>query len=518
MPVSQSDKVMVSKLNYLHPQDHGPQIIFDALPIETAKSFIVLLIIFSIALGAVLVELINYVSFDIALIKKPGWSQPTKLLSRLAYFSCRILSPACISLVIVLLISPLKDCQAVPRAFNALGMVLIDSVALIFVQRTMALYAWKPRVSIPLAIAYCLLVISTAFCIPFYGEGFRIPNTKFCAYDTFRDRPRTLAANITFKTITMCLDLTLLVLTLHRLVDGGLRSLWLRSPRQLYADISSTRFSSFLVRQGLHFYMLQTFTEVLFVSLYYGASQLSYQVIGSALVFSVPPLVAAAAFRDMSVQATTIKTRDETRGIENVYDLQEISGDDTVTDKPIGNKQDRKKSIVGAQRDHSQLPVGLDKQASLRHTTRVRPYRSSSRVSWSTRNKLGGLTGAHQPEARNGVLVTTGTRTRSETVCVDMRQLPVCNSPQLVGQALESQTILEMQRNWPRLASRSSLVRMQTHARSESAMSTRDALRNEGRKDAVEGEIAQQTSPSLTHRPPHVTPQSDQNASDKIDD
>lgn len=68
------------------------EIIFNVLPPSVGKSFMVLLIVMCICLGATVMELFNHLRFDFQLIRKHGWSQPAKLFSRLAYLMCRYLS------------------------------------------------------------------------------------------------------------------------------------------------------------------------------------------------------------------------------------------------------------------------------------------------------------------------------------------------------------------------------------------------------------------------------------------
>lgn len=306
-----------------------PEVIFNVIPPSTGKSFLVLLIVMCLCLGATTMELFNHICYDLQLIRKPGWTDPAKLSSRVAYLCCRYLSVTCLLLVVLFLSLKFDDCKAMPWTFNLLGMVLLDSVSLVFVQRTMALYSWKAKVVLPVSIIYLVVVAASAVCIPFYGVGYRIPGSQFCGYDTRRHLTRTLVANVVYKTLGMGLDILTLLLTLHRLLDGGLPAIWQKKPQQLYSGLTDRSLSSFLIRQGFHFYVLQLATDIFFVSTYFTLTEPSYQVLGTALVFCIPPIAAAAAFREMGQKASLITAKNAGKVNEIMNSTNSPSGDNS---------------------------------------------------------------------------------------------------------------------------------------------------------------------------------------------
>lgn len=400
--------------------DHGngerPQIIFDALPIHEAKSFLVLIIVYSLCLGMVVLETVRNLKFDYRLVRKSGWTSAPKLLSRIGYLLCRYLSLACLTLVIVFLTNQFDNCRTVPLTFNILGMLLLDSVSLIFVQRTMALYAWKPKVVIPLSIFYLVVVALAAVCVPFYGVGYRIPASDYCAYDTRRNLTRVLVANVVYKSTSMLLDFTLLLLTLHRLVDGGLKSFFTSKARRVYYDLNKSSLSSFLVRQGFHFYVVQTCTEIVFVSIYFTTNEVSYQVLGSALLFSIPPIAAGAAFREMGKKASTIAPRNSGKVNEIMNSTNTPSGDASGA---AAYSRDRRRSSVqisaapGARSTHgdnrSGRPYGLGIASQEPMPQEKGRVGFSHHPSQSSRNH-----GPHDGD--NGVMVTMSTISRTEEI------------------------------------------------------------------------------------------------------
>ncbi|EPQ25888.1 uncharacterized protein PFL1_06562 [Pseudozyma flocculosa PF-1] len=300
------------------PAIHGAGqagIIFDAVPIEDAESFLLLIVIYSICLGMVVLEFFSHIGFDIQLIRKPGWTDPAKFVSRTAYLLVRTCPAAFLSLVLVYLTTQFDNCSIVPLTFNILAMIILDSVLLIFLQRTMALYSWKRKVVVPLTVMYCIVFALSCVSLPQLGVGRRIPNSRYCAYDTRRDLTRILVVNIVYKSSSMILDFTLLIMTMHRLVDGGLKSLF--TGRKGINTMSHSDLSSFLLRQGLHFYGLQTATEIVFISIYFSTQQVSYQVLGSALLLSIPPITAGNAFREMGKKASTVTQKRHVNEIIN---------------------------------------------------------------------------------------------------------------------------------------------------------------------------------------------------------
>ncbi len=110
-------------LHNLHPSSFAlvhanPEIIFNVLPPSVGKSFLVLLIAMSFCLGANVMEFFNHIRFDIQLIRKPGWTDPAKAASRVAYLICRYISIIGLTLIILFLSLKLDHCRPLPWTFT----------------------------------------------------------------------------------------------------------------------------------------------------------------------------------------------------------------------------------------------------------------------------------------------------------------------------------------------------------------------------------------------------------------
>ncbi|PWN52023.1 hypothetical protein IE53DRAFT_312878 [Violaceomyces palustris] len=425
-----------------------PGIIFEALPLDLAKSFLVLIIIYSIFFGMVVLDFVSNIRFDLRLIRKPGWTQLPKLLSRGGYLLCRLLSPTCLLLVLLYLVLPFDNCESVPRAFNILGMFLLDSVALIFVQRTMALYAWNPKVVVPLTVHYLIVVAASAISVPFYGLGVRIPNSNYCAYDTRRDLTRSMAANITYKATSMLLDIAVMLLTLHRLIEGGLTSILKARGKRVYYGKTTSSLSSFLIRQGFHFYVLQSATDIIFITMFWSFNEVSYQVIGSALIFSIPPIAAGAAFREMGRAASQISPRDGTR-VNEIMNSSGASGSEGRVGGPGSEGKARsRKTSEGHMPSHS-AAMGYGLGIASQGQNAMGREEKRDGASWSGRGGLGNQTTSRHGEG-SGVIVTVGTVSRTDDADEnwDVIESPRNSSDLRTG----DHESVEIRRNWPKLS------------------------------------------------------------------
>ncbi|GAC98201.1 hypothetical protein PHSY_005790 [Pseudozyma hubeiensis SY62] len=296
--------------------------VFNVLSPSDGKAYLILLIIMSLCLGALTMDLFNHLRFDYRLVTKPGWSKPAILASRSAYLCCRYLSVVVMTLILCFPLLKLGNCTPIPLVYDILAMFLLDSVAYIFVSRTMALYSFKRKVCVPLGIFFGMVLIAAALCIPNYGEGVRIEGTEFCLFVSHKHLTRTKVINITYKTLSMTLDLTLLLLTLHRLLEGGLASIF-NTKRQRFGA-NNLSLSGFLIRQGFHFYALQFGTDVFLITAYFSFPNEAYKDLGTILGFCIPPIVASKAFREIGKKAHEI-------GIHNARQINEI-----VTDSASG--------------------------------------------------------------------------------------------------------------------------------------------------------------------------------------
>ncbi|TKY87339.1 hypothetical protein EX895_004016 [Sporisorium graminicola] len=435
-----------------------PEVIFNAIPPSAARSFLVLLIVMCMCLGASTIELFNHIRFDLQLLRKPGWTKPAKLSSRVAYLCCRYLSVLCLLLVVLFLSLKFDNCQAVPWTFSLLSLVLLNSVTLVLVQRTLALYSWKSNVVYPVSAFYLVVVAASAVCIPFYGKGYRIPGSQFCGYDTRRYLTRTLVANIVYKTLAMALDIVLLLLMLHRLLDGGLSAIWHKKPQQLYSGLADRSLSSFLIRQGVHFYALQLATDIFFVSTYFTLDEPSYQVLGTALVFCIPPIAAAAAFRDMGKKASLVSAKNPSKINEIMNSSNSPSGDNSAGWRGTRLSAAASNGTARVQPSPARVNSYVLQARSNPGSADVAPPEKTTRVSWG---------GQRQPshsrqDPCDGVLVTIGTVSQIEEAGEDWQ----AGSPRYSSDNPDPET-LEMQRHWPRLASKTTLGSETAHQSSD---------------------------------------------------
>ncbi|EST08906.1 hypothetical protein PSEUBRA_001628 [Kalmanozyma brasiliensis GHG001] len=390
----------------------APEIIFNVLPPADGKSALILLFLYCISLGAVLMELCNHIQYDIQLIRKPGWTEPAKLASRLAYLLCRILPPTCSLMFIFYLSLKDQDCGAVALALDTLTMFLLDAVMLIFLQRTMALYAWKRSIVVPLTIYYIVLLAASAVSVPFWGVGYHIPTTRFCAFNTRRHETQTIVSNLIYKCLSMGLDLTLLLLTLHRLLDGGLASVWRRSKGQRHIPgLKGQGISSFLIRQGFHFYVLQLVSDIFLVVAWFSFKEMTYQGLGAPVMYAIPPIAATAAFRDIGARASAVAGR-QTQRVNEIMDS---------TSSPSSNH-------VGMRVTHATVPAGLHDpnfKASPATSGAAHPGRTT-RIMWGSKTAPFSRSHHYPTEANNhGIRVTVGTVSRTEDVDRDWNH----NSP-----------------------------------------------------------------------------------------
>ncbi|GAC93952.1 hypothetical protein PHSY_001521 [Pseudozyma hubeiensis SY62] len=438
------------------PPGADPQIIFNVLPPSSGRAYEILLIIMCLCLGALIMELLNHLRFDLRLMRKSGWTDPAKLISRLAYFVCRYLSITILILIICFITLESDNCTALPMTFNIMGMFLLDAVLLVFVQRTMALYNWSHSVTIPLSVFYCIVVVSSVVCTPFYGVGFRIPHTGFCGYDTRSYLTRTIVANVIFRALAISLDTVLLLLTLHRLLDGGLKAVWHKKPQQLFSSLHDSSLSGFLIRQGLHFFVLQLGTDIFFITTYFSFTENAYKDLGTAFAFSIPPIVAAAAFREMGKKASMVTAKKAKKVNEIINSADTPSGGISVR---LGTVGARISAVEPSARVPTVLaepgsPTGvnafvLQARSNPSFSGSPSPGKiSSSRVSWTAGRKS---INRFRPDAiaaeDSGVLITVGAVSRID----DADQEWEAGSPRYSSDNNDPDAI-EIRRQWPNLA------------------------------------------------------------------
>lgn len=141
--------------------------------------------------------------------------------------------------------------------------------------------------------------------LPFWGTARSIPRTDYCIYDAKRNVRGPF--NLTYKALCLCLNVTVLLLTLHRLMENGISGLWRRRK-----TIGVTPLPKVLVQQGFFLFFTAVIVDVTFLVLYYSqpSTNPGIQLAGSALVFSVQPMLAARLYRNVgkAVQTRSIAT------------------------------------------------------------------------------------------------------------------------------------------------------------------------------------------------------------------
>lgn len=129
--------------------------------------------------------------------------------------------------------------------------------------------------------------------LPFWGTSYYIPGTNFCTYDAERDQPSRVITNIVYKLCSVLLEAIVLLLTLHRLMEHGISGLW----RHRKA-IGLTPLPKVLISQGFIYFVMVVIVDVIFLALYFStpSSDPGLQLAGSALVFSIQPMMAARLY------------------------------------------------------------------------------------------------------------------------------------------------------------------------------------------------------------------------------
>lgn len=384
--------------------DMTPQVIFNVLPPTYGQSLLTLLLFTCLLLGANVMEFFNHLAYDLKLMAKPGWTDPLKCVSRLAYFACRYFSITCVSFFMASLTLPAENCMVFPYLYEIPGIILFASTSLTFALRTTALYKRDKRVVIPVFAWWTLTFAASAVCIVYYVPSLHIPGTQFCAYGPARNYMGSLTSIVVYKVTGFIFDTALFVLTLHRLLEGGLKSLFTKRTRKV--GDSRPSLSAALVRQGLHFYALQLVSDIIFVSGYWGIKDPFLRVFPSAISMTVPALAAAGAFRGMGRTAKAI-------GLQNALHVNEIVNSNSNNPSSHGSSRNRNvtgftdaigaaTTAVGSFDGHGKTTVvslggTLDGSQKKKSFLRTNPDPSDV-------------------ESVNGIVVTVGTVTRSDPI------------------------------------------------------------------------------------------------------
>lgn len=319
-----STQDLASQAKSTDAADMVPVTIFNLLPPAMGESLLTALLISGMFFGVLLIETIKHIGYDVRLICKPGWSVPSKCITRLTYFGCRYLSIAGFVLLFGTLAFEMDHCKAFAWTSIIVVLFLFACNTLIFVYRTIALYAWDFKVVSPVLTLFALSLVAAAACVPFDPSADNIPGTKFCVFSPSTHPAVNLITIILYRASSALLDIVLFALTLHRLLEGGLKSLWSRKTTQLFSGTFDSSLSSYLVRQGFHFYAVQVVCDAFFISAYFGFQEPFFKIIPAAMYLCVPSLAAAGAFRDTGKKASEI-------GVQNALHVNEIMGSGTFS-------------------------------------------------------------------------------------------------------------------------------------------------------------------------------------------
>lgn len=305
-----------------------PEIIFNIIPPTDGKNALIFVCLMCVSLGAVTCDVVSHLRYDYLLIRKPGWSQPSKVLSRTAYLMCRYVPPFSVTVSLMFPLLKYQNCRVMGEWVKILGILSFDPVVLVFVLRTMALYSWKRAVVVPLTVCYIVVVIISIICVPFWGRGFDLPGTDFCGFDTQRHVTPTIVSHILYKVTSMIFDLVLLLLTLHRLLEGGLSSVWRGKSQR--SGLNGQGISSYLISQGLHFYVLQLACDVFLLAAWFGFRDVTLQRLPAAFSCSIPPIAATHAFRNIGIRASSRSSKGSQHINEIMDSEDELSGGHTT--------------------------------------------------------------------------------------------------------------------------------------------------------------------------------------------
>lgn len=195
------------------PLGYG-KVIFHHIPNELAPGFEACLVVYAVCCGIMGLEIISHLDYDFALARRPGWLDWSKCPNRLAYFVSRYLS--FVFLVDVLIFSTVGglDCAIFGKINQATWLIPLCCVDFIFIKRTMALYGWNRTVCFILYVYYAADVGFAVAALMWFGVGYTIPGSDFCAFYTSNESPvhnaLFIAYNVTLNSLDTLVSLLLL--------------------------------------------------------------------------------------------------------------------------------------------------------------------------------------------------------------------------------------------------------------------------------------------------------------------
>ncbi|PWN34180.1 uncharacterized protein FA14DRAFT_173882 [Meira miltonrushii] len=306
-------------------------IVFHHVPNSQAPGLLGAMLVFAFCLGVISLELVFNLGYDYKLIKRIGWKEPHSALNRLAYFLCRYGSFLFFLITLIFMNAPGTDCDRFAIAVNVMWVIPFIFVDLIFVQRTLAVYGWNMLLTVSLGSLYLIYVALCSYSVIKFGRGYKIPYSDFCAYQTFSTHSEPHAtAFIVFFVIMTLLDTLVLLLTTHRLLEGGLLSLGeviltkvskicetrLPNRSQEKTEEEEESLKGLLLRQGIIYFLILEFSRFAFLIVYYTVNNnTSFQVLICGIIVLIGPLMAGMLFRQTSEAVRrTQYTKDAERG------------------------------------------------------------------------------------------------------------------------------------------------------------------------------------------------------------
>lgn len=158
--------------------------IFHHLPNAIAPSYQACLICYCVCAGVMGLEVLSNLDYDWAIARKSGWLSWSKCPNRVAYFVSRYASFGFLVMTIIYTVAPNLDCTTFAMANQIMWLCPLVCVDFIFLQRTVALFGWN-KIVYTILYSFYLADLSLAICaVIWFGFGFRIPDSNFCAFFT----------------------------------------------------------------------------------------------------------------------------------------------------------------------------------------------------------------------------------------------------------------------------------------------------------------------------------------------
>lgn len=276
------------------------------IPNFLAPSVLAEMLFYAFCAGAVFLEIVLHIRYDWILLRRPGWRDPVKAISRFSYMYMRYGCFAFLLWVSIYTNVPGLDCGPAAQASNVLWVLPLIFVEIIFLQRTMALYGWSRPIVVSLGTMWAITSGLCAYAISTFGAGYKNPFGDFCGYWVLSHVQPHAGFLIAYAVCSITFDTVILLLTIHRLVEGGLLNLGSILFRDRSIDDTSsldsdraTSLSGLIIKQGVGYYIAQELSRVIFLAVYYSVDNTAlYQVVAAGLLATIGPIMAANLYRE----------------------------------------------------------------------------------------------------------------------------------------------------------------------------------------------------------------------------